>query len=233
MKSDYFTIPLSIIIAGIIIAGAYFLSQPKSPTMGQTRLASQAQIPSTIPMRPVSSTDHILGNPNADVVIVEYSDTECPYCKGFQSTMQRLINEYGGAGQVAWVYRHFPIAELHSKAPKEAEATECVYELGGPTKFWTFLNLIYDQTPSNNGLNASELPKMAAASGVDTKLFNTCLASGKYTAKVQVDYNDAINAGAQGTPYLVLITKDGAKTPISGAETYQGLKSIIDTLLNK
>ncbi len=231
MKADYITIPLAIIVAGVIIGGAFYLSQPKQ-NLSKAGLTSTQLSNVTAGMRPVTADDHILGNPNADVVIVEYSDTECPYCKQFQSTMQRVMNEYGPTGQVAWVYRQFPIKELHSKAPNEAEATECVNELGGPAKFWSFLNLIYSQTPSDNGLDPAELPKMASATGIDVKQFNTCLASGKYGAKVQTDYNEAVGMGAQGTPYLVLITKDGAKTPISGAEPYDALKSIIDTLLS-
>src|SRR6185436_7093141 len=87
-----------------------------------------------VEMEPVTEKDHILGNPNAEVIMVEYSDLECPFCKEFHSTLRRVMNEYGKDGKVAWVYRHFPIDSLHPKARKEAEATECAAELGGESK---------------------------------------------------------------------------------------------------
>ena len=132
---------------------------------------------------------------------------------------------------MAWVYRHFPIASLHSKAPKEAEATECANELGGSEKFWQYINMVYDTTNSNNSLDPAELPKIAKAVGLDVKTFNTCLSSGKYAAKVEADYQDAIKAGGKGTPTSILISKDGTKTTVEGAQPYDQLKTVIDALL--
>lgn len=184
-----------------------------------------------IKMRPVSVDDHIIGNPNADLIIVEYSDPECPFCKVFHSTMRRVMDEYGKDGKVAWVYRHFPIDSLHPKARKEAEALECANELGGPSKFWQYTNLLYDTTTSNNSLDPAQLPIMAKAVGLDVSAFNTCLSSGKYAAKVQADYEDAIAAGGKGTPNSIIVSKDGTKTPVQGAQPYENLKGIIDALL--
>ncbi len=123
---EKFSVPVSIIIAGCIMAGALYYSNLKAKehkaiieTVQKTETGSSSK------MRPVTAEDHILGNPNADLVIVEYSDTECPFCKQFHSTMRRVMTDYGNSGKVAWVYRHFPIDSLHSKARNEAEATEC------------------------------------------------------------------------------------------------------------
>jgi protein-disulfide isomerase len=110
-----------------------------------------------ITLDPVTEKDHITGNPQADVVLIEYSDTECPFCKRFHETMIQVMAEYGASGKVAWVYRHFPLDALHSKARHEAEATECATELGGNEKFWAYLNKLEEITPSNNGLDASLL----------------------------------------------------------------------------
>ena len=71
--------------------------------------------------------------------------------------MQKIVADY--KGQVAWVYRHFPIDSLHSRARKEAEATECANEFGGNTVFWQYLDKIFELTPSNDGLDPAELPK--------------------------------------------------------------------------
>ena len=116
---------------------------------GDTEIASET----SFTLDPVTPADHILGNPNAEVFIVEYSDLECPFCKQFHKSMLEIMSEYGAEGKVAWVYRHFPLDQLHSKARKEAEATECATELGGNDAFWEYTNKIFEITPSNNGLN--------------------------------------------------------------------------------
>lgn len=227
-------VPIAIIIAGIFIGGAVFVAERSVPR--QTPIAVNNNSNPTMQaanMRPISLDDHILGNPNADLIIVEYSDTECPFCKNFHSTLHQAIRDYGKDGTVAWVYRHFPIADLHSKAPKEAEATECANDLGGPEVFWKYLNEVYDSTNSNNSLDPKQLPKIAEGIGLNVDDFNTCLSSGKFTAKVQTDYDDAVKTGGQGTPHTILVTKDGGKLPIEGATSYEGLKGTIDLLLKK
>jgi protein-disulfide isomerase len=235
MNLEKLYIPIAIVIAGLMIAGGLFLGAhsvtrvisplPAGSTANTTMQASA--------IRPVSADDHILGNPNADVVIVEYSDTECPFCKSFYSTLQQIMKDYGTSGQVAWVYRHFPIADLHSRAPKEAEATECAYDQGGNDAFWKYLTAVYTTTNSNDTLDPAQLPKIASQIGLDVNTFNTCLSSGKFTAKVQADYDNAVASGGQGTPHTILVTKDGSKLPIEGETTYSSLKSTIDLLLGK
>ncbi|MBI4155895.1 MAG: DsbA family protein [Candidatus Zambryskibacteria bacterium] len=226
------SVPIAIIIAGGLIGGALYYSNLKIGNQ-PTRTAAPTAENTTITMRPVSSDDHILGNPNADVLIVEYSDTECPFCKQFHTTMQRVMNEYGKDGKVAWVYRHFPIDELHSKARKEAEATECANELGGPAKFWQYINMLFDTTTSNNTLDPAQLPIIAKNVGLDVKAFNACLSSGKYATKVEADYQDAVKAGGRGTPNSILVSKDGTKVTVQGAQPYESLKATIDALLQK
>ncbi|MBP9711902.1 MAG: thioredoxin domain-containing protein [Candidatus Pacebacteria bacterium] len=111
-----------------------------------------APLPVTI--RPISPDEHIFGNPNGKFIIVEYSDLECPYCKQFHATMHSLVAEKSNVG---WVYRHYPIPQLHSKAPHESEASECAWEQGGNEAFWKYVDKIYQITPSNNGLDEKEL----------------------------------------------------------------------------
>ncbi len=206
----------------------------KGPTGGTPPVVDDSQRPSKpasreISMRPISDDDHIRGDKNAPVTIVEYSDLECPFCKRFHPTLVRLINEY--EGQVKWVYRHFPLTSLHPKAPKEAEATECANELGGNDKFWAYIDRLYEVTPSNNRLELSELPQIAQDVGLDRQQFEECLNSGKYAQYVQTDYQDAVTAGGTGTPYSVIIDADGNKIPVSGAVPYEQLKQVIDSLL--
>lgn len=231
---EKFSVPLAIVIAGGLIAGALYFSNIKATTQIAVKAPTQnTDLGSTGPsqMKPVTADDHILGNPNASLVIVEYSDLECPFCKQFHTTMRRVMDEYGADGKVAWVYRHFPINELHPKARKEAEATECANELGGPTKFWQYTNMVYDTTISNNTLDPAQLPIIAGKVGLDVKAFNTCLASGKYANLVEAEYQDAVKAGGQGTPNSIIISKDGTKTVVQGAQPYENLKATIDALL--
>lgn len=96
-----------------------------------------------IDFKPVGENEHILGNQNARIKIVEYSDTECPFCKTFHSTMHRIVDQ--NSGEVAWVYRHFPIPQLHPNAEREAQATECVAEIAGNEVFWGYLDKIFAQ----------------------------------------------------------------------------------------
>lgn len=223
------SVPIAIVIAGVLISGALYYSNVKNPSNKYVKTTPTED--TSLKMKPVTDSDHLLGNPDAELIIVEYSDTECPYCKVFHNTLKRVMNEYGKDGKVAWVYRHFPIDSLHPKARKEAEATECASELGGSTKFWEYINMLYDITPSNNGLDPAELSKIAKNVGLDVKAFDTCLSSGKYAEKVESSYQDAIAAGGRGTPNSIILSKDGTKTPLEGALPYENLKTILDAML--
>jgi protein-disulfide isomerase len=233
MNMEKLSVPIAIVISGALIAGALYYSNLKNPTtVGTVDTTTET---TATDMRVVTSEDHILGNPNADLIIVEYSDTECPYCKVFHNTLKRVMNEYGKDGKVAWVYRHFPIDQLHSKARKEAEATECAFDQGGNEKFWEYINMLYDITNSNDSLDPAELPKIAKSVGLNVAVFNNCLSSGKFADKVEADYQDAVSASKGqdqvGTPNTIIISRDGTKTVIRGAQPYENVKRVIDALL--
>lgn len=227
-KANYST-PIAIVIAGVIIAGAMYFSDGKKLSGPEAKVPVQA-VSGLDQVLPVSNTDHIRGNPNAPIIIVEYSDTECPFCSRFHSTMKQVIEAYGKTGQVAWVYRHFPIDQLHPKSRNEAVALECAGELGGNDKFWQYTDRIYEITPANNGLDVAELPKIAEYVGLDVAKFNTCLVSGKYDALIQGQIENAQATGAGGTPWSIIITKNGQYS-INGAQPLASIKQTIDTLL--
>ncbi len=219
-------VPIAIVIAGAMIAAAvYFIYASPSTPSEDFNLRTE-----DVKVKPVTADDHIIGNPTAKIVIIEYSDTECPYCKDFHVTMHRIVDEYGADGRVAWVYRHLPIAELHSKAPKEAEAAECVASLGGNTAFWEFLDKVYEITPSNNGLDHSLLPGIAVEAGVDRAKFEQCLSSGQFTARITQAVDDGFAAGAQGTPHSVFVVK-GQYIPVEGAQPYGAMRSNVEAIL--
>ncbi|OHA87252.1 MAG: hypothetical protein A3A96_02170 [Candidatus Zambryskibacteria bacterium RIFCSPLOWO2_01_FULL_39_39] len=232
--SNKLSLPISIVIAGLLIAGGIYLNgriAVESPTVVQKQQAKSQNLSGVI--RPIDANDHVLGSANARIVIVEYSDTECPFCKNFHNTMNSIMQEYGKDGKVSWVYRHFPITELHSKALKEAEALECAGELGGNTKFWEYANKIYEITPSNNNLDPKELVSIATSVGLSSTTFSTCLESGQYAPRVNLDVSNAQEIGAAGTPYSVVIdTKKGEYYPLEGAYPYAQVKSVIDLILS-
>lgn len=237
-ERNSYLIPASIIVAGLLVAFAVFYSKsgksvPLAEKSGSGEAARSGGRPSgqAQNIRPVTSEDHILGNPQAPVKIVEFSDLECPFCKSFHPTMKRVMEEFGKDGKVAWVYRHFPLDSIHPKARKEAEASECASELGGNEKFWAYVDRLFEVTPSNNNLDPAKLPEIAQDVGLGRGRFEECLSSGRHAERVAKDLEDAINSGGNGTPYSVLINAKGDPVPISGALPYAQIKSIVEQSL--
>lgn len=228
-KQKSFAIPISIAAAGIFIGAAIFITQGgfgiQGAAIGAGTLNGAGKV-----VPPLDQNDHILGNPNAPIIIVEYSDTECPYCKTFHDTMHMVINEYGAAGKVAWVYRHFPIEVLHSKAPKEAEATECAYDLGGNQGFWAYIDTVFKNTPSSDGLDLSLLPKFAEDIGLNRSAFESCLSSGKHTTQMKEAFDAALATGATGTPTSFILF-GGQSIPMEGAQSFASVTMLIESLL--
>lgn len=246
-------VPIAIIIAGGMIAVSLFFvnSKPVAGTAQQGTVAKE--------IRSVQSDDHVLGNPNAKIVIVEYSDTECPFCKQYHETMHRIISEYGANGDVAWVYRHFPIPSLHPKASKEAESLECAADQGGNEMFWKFTDKVYGETKSNNMLDigvynapnptpvgpdgkpyysekkprsatdAGQLSDFAKELGLDVAVFEDCMKTSKFASRITIDTNEVVAAGGQGTPHSIMIV-DGEQVPIEGAQPYDTVKGLIETM---
>ncbi|MCH7640837.1 DsbA family protein [Patescibacteria group bacterium] len=198
-------------------------TQPQRPSSGKLSDAQVEKIPK------VSSEDHIKGNRDAKVFLIEYSDLECPFCKRFHPTVQQVIDEYGG--DVAWVWRHFPLDQIHSKADKEAEAVECAGELGGDDAFWALVDKIFEVTPSNNALSLDDLPGLAGEIGLNQGAFQSCLDSGKYADHVEEDYQGGITAGVTGTPGNFIVNSSGDAWLIPGALPYEQIKLTIDEAL--
>lgn len=212
-RTSPLNIPTAIVIAGAIIAISIIWT--KSPSIPK-QTASVADSFET-QVKPLSNTDYVIGNPNAKVKIIEYSDPSCPFCKVFHNTMRKIMSDYGTTGNVAWAYRHYTLDKpdasgfiLHPNAGKEAQAIECAGSLGGNEKFWKFTNRLYEVTPSvtgqnPKGLDPKELPKIAEYSGINVTDFNNCLATEKFKEKVESDFTDGVNIGIQGTPSSIIV----------------------------
>ena len=228
-------VPIAIVIAGALIAGAVYLSARGDSVAVAPQPQEEAGNTAGLEnMNPIEDSDHIRGNPNALVKIVEYSDMECPFFKRFHSTMQQVMDEYGKNGKVAWVYRHFPLDSIHSQARTEAVASECANELGGNDAFWKYTDRFFELTPSNNQTNITTvLPQIAREIGLDETKFNSCLASKKYDKHIQDDLDNATATGGNGTPWSIVITANGKKYPLSGAQPYEAVKQLIELALQE
>jgi len=223
-------VAVSIIIAGILVAGAVIITGDGTPSSnGDSNNTAEEQTADASSIAPVTEDDYIKGDINAPIKIVEYSDTECPFCKRLHFTLQQIVDEY--PNDVAWVYRHMPIISSHPKALSEAIATECAAEQGGDDAFWTYIDKIYEVTEGNNRLDLDLLPQFAEEQGLNMEQFNQCTEEERYKEKILAQVDEGFAAGAQGTPFSVVITPDGQYIPVSGAQPLNVWQQVVEGLL--
>lgn len=193
--------------------------QPSPVVPEEDPVPDYASVPAVSP-----SSDYIRGNPNATITVVEYSDTECPFCARVHPTITQLLEDYGD--QVNWVFRHYPLS-FHASAQKGSESLECAGELGGSTKFWAMIDKIYEK-----GSDLTKFGEYAKEIGLNQTAFQACLDSGKYASKVAEMMQGGNEAGVQGTPgNLILNHKTKKVAVVSGAQPLQNFKNAIDGLL--
>jgi protein-disulfide isomerase len=224
MKSQY-VLPITIVIAGALIAGAVFLSGKNSTTPSGTNDNGTVTARQYDPAK-----DHIVGNPQAPVKVVEYMDLECPHCKAFSTTIDQLEQYYAPGGKVAFVVRPFPLAQIHSKAPEEAQAAECAAAQGGDAAYFKFITKVFDVTPSDNGLDLTQLPTIAQDVGLNGQTLMNCVNAGTYASRINDSYNEAISYGAQGTPFTLIMVGDQG-VPLAGDQPYDSMRAAIDAVL--
>jgi protein-disulfide isomerase len=167
----------------------------------------------------ITKDDHIRGNKNAKITIVEYSDIQCPFCSRFHETMLQVMKNY--PDKVRWVFRHFPLESIHPYARKAAEAAECAGEQG---KFWEYTDKLY---ANQSSLSTEYLSTAAQEVGLNTGKFDSCLSSGKMAARVSSDLQQGQNLGVKGTPGSFI---NGKSVP--GAVPYSTLEGMIKAELN-
>ncbi len=218
-------LPISILIAAVLISGTILYSKNNStPQPGQPTPGAKAKVDIKI-----SPEDHVLGNEDAKVTIVEFSDFQCPFCRSFwKDTLSQIRTEYIDTGKAKLVYKHFPL-DFHPSAKIAAQASECASE---QSKFWEMHDKIYaEQEKLGTGtvqFTAKDLKKWAVQIGLEAKAFNACLDSGKYAARVDSDAAYGAQLGVSGTPSFFV---NGQLTV--GAQPFATFKALIDTELNK
>ena len=230
------TAVLSIGFVGFVLLGSCMLTQ-KCSTAGfrsddAKPIAVNAPSPSaadtaTAPaptgsVPAVTADDHVKGDANAPVTMIEYSDFQCPYCGSFEPTVDQVLKQYGS--KVRFVYRHFPLS-FHPNAMPAALAAECAGEQG---KFWQFHDALFANQDKESDTYYTQL---ATDNKLNMKKFADCVSTKKYEAKITAQAAAGGAAGINGTPGTFLIGKDGTATPITGAVPAATFTAAIDKLL--
>lgn len=182
--------------------------------------------------KPDPAREYIRGPLNAEISLIEYSDTECPYCKQFHSVPKQLIAQF--QGKLNWVWRHFPLSFHNPMAETEALAAECAGAQKTTEGFWAYVDKVMEETRSNGkglpGENA--LTKLATAQGLDGEAFEACMKAGSLRSRIQADLEDGINAGINGTPGIILRNnRTGEVRAISGYRPAEALAPVIQQML--
>lgn len=167
---------------------------------------------------PVTDNDHIRGDRNAKITLIEYSDFQCPYCNKLVPTIEKVLADY--SGKVRFIYRNYPINSIHQYAQKAAEAGECAADQG---KFWEMHDKMF---ANQSALTVANLKSYAKDLGLNQEQFDSCLDSGKYASRVNQQSAEAEAAGLTGTPGTFI-----NNVFINGAYPYETFKATIDNLL--
>jgi protein-disulfide isomerase len=165
------------------------------------------------------SRDHIWGNKDAKITLVEYSDFECPFCSRHYNTMKQIKETY--PNDVRIIFRHFPLS-FHQEAQKAHEASECAADQG---KFWEMYDAIFEANLVGN-MNVAKWKSTAADLGLDTTKFDSCLDGGEKASRVAEDLTEGSSAGVEGTPATFVNGQI-----VSGALPFDSFKQIIDAEL--
>ena len=184
------------------------------------------------PVRASLAVGPMLGRADAPVTLVEFSDYQCPFCQRFFATVFPVLKkEYIDTGKLRYVFRDFPLDQLHPQARKAAEAAHCAGEQG---RYWEMHEVLFRNQRS---LAATQLAEHAPAAGVNGTKLDECLASGRYAARVAQGVTDGAAIGVKGTPaFVVGKTMAGDfvhGTPIRGAQPLETFRRIIDQTLNE
>jgi protein-disulfide isomerase len=244
--------PVSIVIAGLLISLSVLVSNGSlenllnSKTDIDNTVDENAPKPTQPPTPSAQSTvkvsvddDPVLGDKDAPVTIIEFSDYECPFCKrAFQQTYPVIKEQYIKTGKVKLVFRDLPLSFHEPMATKEAIAANCARKQGGDKTYFIYHDEIFKRTTSNgNGLTENGLTVIAEDLGFNINKFNSCLRDLKQEEEVKKDLADATKAGATGTPtfFIGKTTKDGVieGTKIVGAQPIEAFRNVIEDLLSE
>jgi protein-disulfide isomerase len=195
------------------------------------RAAPRAQAPAAKSKVDVGSGP-VLGNPDAPVTVIEFSDYQCPFCQRyFTATLPTLKKEYIDTGKVRYVFRDFPLDSIHPQARKAAEAAHCA---GDQDKYWDMHDTLFK---NQRTLKVDNLKQFARDLGLKADAFDACLDKGKYADAVTEHYTAGAALGVSGTPsfFIGKTTATGPieATPVKGAQPFAAFRQVIDGFLEE
>ncbi len=211
----------ALVITGAVLVVAFLAFYPSLSPVGDIVLPTPVVYP--------SPDDHAMGDPNAPVVIQEFSDFQCPFCKHFHDdTLQQIVDEYVRAGKVYFIYRHFPVVDQNdAKQESHAAATAAVCA-GRQNRFWNYQDILFaNQTGENIGdFSDRRLRTMAEQLGLDVDAFDQCFGSADARAAVSADDLLAKQSGLSSTPSFLINGK-----PVIGAQSFETFQQAIEAEL--
>ncbi len=163
----------------------------------------------------LTDADPTIGNPDAPITIVEFSDFECPFCAAAMPTLKQIRENYGD--QVRLVWKDFPLTQIHPNAYRAAQAGHCAAEQGG---FWELHDVLF---ANQQTLDDASLKLHAAGIGLDTAAFDACLDSARYEQRVRDGMDMGTLLGVSATPTVFINGR-----AVSGAQPYDVFASIVD-----
>jgi len=177
--------------------------------------------------------DPIIGNPDAPITIIEFSDFQCPFCARFYSqTLPLIYQEYIEPGKVKLVFRDYPIQSIHPNAVPAAVASECANEQG---KFKEMHDMLFEKqnewSSQENTVALSLFSQYATKIQLEQEVFDSCLTSGKYIEEIKKDLDDGRDYGVTGTPGFFVGNDQIGYVELKGAQPFDSFKKIIDSQL--
>ena len=176
---------------------------------------------------PIEDNDPVLGDPDAGISIVEFSDFQCPFCARAHTgaLAEMRTTDLFKNGEINFIYKHFPLNSIHPFAQKAGEASECANRQGN---FWEYHDALF---ANQQALDTPSLKQYASQIGLDTNAFNKCLDGGEASAEVTKETSQATAAGGRGTPFFVVVNRDtGATQTVSGAVPWSNFVSAINAV---
>ena len=197
----------------------------------------QNQLPTKQPQLPVkisADNDPIIGNPDAPITIIEFSDFQCPFCARFHiETLPLILEEYIEQGKVKLVFRDFPIQSIHPNALPASIAAECANEQG---KFKEMHDMLFDNQNEWNKQDTvdalSSFSQYATNIQLEQETFDSCLTNGKYIEEIKKDLDDGRDYGVSGTPGFFVGNDEIGYVELKGAQPFESFKKIIDAQLD-
>ena len=186
-----------------------------------------------IPLKISADNDPIIGNPNASITIIEFSDFQCPFCAKFHiQTLPAIMNEYINDGKVKLVFRDFPIQSIHPNALPASVAAECANEQG---KFKEMYDVLFVNQKEWNNQKLDDViitfTQYASEMGLEEREFNSCLKNEKYIEEIQKDLEDGKTYGVSGTPQFFVGNDQIGFIELKGAQPFENFKKVIDNQL--